>query len=152
MSGAGRRKTLRSRDEYRHFHTLQTRWQDNDVYGHINNASYYGFIDTAVNRFLIDGGFLDWQNGGVVGVVAENGCRYAMPIKFPDPVTVGLCVTRIGNSSVRYEAGVFSGDDADASAESYYIHVYVDRITMRPRALPQALRALLAPIAIGPTD
>jgi acyl-CoA thioester hydrolase len=94
----------------------------------------------------------DRQNGDVVGVVAENGCRYAMPIKFPDPVTVGLCVTRIGNSSVRYEAGVFSGDDADASAESYYIHVYVDRITMRPRALPQALRALLAPIAIGPTD
>jgi hypothetical protein len=65
MSGADRRKPLRSREAYRYFHTLQTRWQDNDVYGHINNASYYGFIDTAVNRFLIDGGFLDWQNDPV---------------------------------------------------------------------------------------
>jgi acyl-CoA thioester hydrolase len=148
MSGAGKRKPLRSRDEYRHFHILQTRWQDNDAYGHVNNASYHEFIDTAVNRFLIDGGFLDWLNGDVIGVVAENGCRYARPMAFPDPVTVGLCVTRIGNSSVRYEAGLFAGDDADASAEGYYIHVYVDRITRRPRALPPALRALLTPLLV----
>jgi len=148
MSDAGRRGPMRSRCEYRHFLTLPTRWQDNDAYGHINNAAYYGFIDTAVNRYLIDGGFLDWEKGEVIGLVAENGCRYAKPMAFPDPVTVGLCVTRIGNSSVHYEAGLFSGDDEDASAEGYYVHVYVDRATTRPAPLPDALRSLLEPLVL----
>jgi acyl-CoA thioester hydrolase len=148
MSDTGGRRPMRSRGEYRHVLTLPTRWQDNDAYGHINNAAYYGFIDTAVNRYLIDGGFLDWEKGEVIGLVAENGCRYAKPIAFPDPVTVGLCVTRIGNSSVRYEAGLFSGDEEDASAEGYYVHVYVDRATMRPAPLPDALRSLLEPLLL----
>ncbi len=152
MSDGGGRRPMRSRDDYRHFLTLPTRWQDNDVYGHINNAAYYGFIDTAVNRYLIDGGFLDWDKGEIVGLVVENGCRFAKPMTFPDPVVVGLCVTRIGNSSVRYEAGLFSAGDRDASAEGYYIHVYVDRATMRPRPLPGMLRDLLAPLSISKTE
>lgn len=149
MSAASSRRPLRSRDEYRHFLTLPTRWQDNDAYGHINNAAYYGFIDTAVNRYLIDGGFLDLEKGDVIGLVVENGCRFTKPLAFPDPVIVGLCVTRIGNSSVRYEAGLFSENDEDASAQGHYIHVYVDRATMKPRVLPDALCRLLAPLLVG---
>jgi acyl-CoA thioester hydrolase len=140
------RKAFGRRADYRHFLVIPTRWRDNDAYGHINNVVYYEFIDIAVNRYLIDGGFLDLEHGEVIGLVAENGCRFAKPVVFPDPVTVSLRVVHIGNSSVRYEAGLFAGDDEDASAEGHYVHVYVDRATMRPRPLPETLRVLLEPL------
>jgi acyl-CoA thioester hydrolase len=121
---------------------------DNDVYGHVNNVVYYSFFDTVVNHYLVEGGFLDFENGDVVGLVVETGCRYAKPIAFPDLVTAGLRVARIGNSSVRYEIGLFRGEDQDAAAEGHFVHVYVDRQSHRPSKLPNHLRELLKPLLI----
>ena len=119
---------------------------DNDLYGHINNVVYYAFFDTAVNRYLIEGGFLDLERSHIIGLVVETGCRYAKPLAFPQPVTAGLRVARMGTSSVRYELALFRGDEDDAAAEGHFIHVYVERDTRRPVPLPDALRALLAPL------
>ena len=122
---------------------LGTRWGDNDVYGHVNNVVYYAFFDTAVNGLLVEAGLLDIAGSTVIGLVVETGCRYHAPIAFPDGVTAGVRVARIGRSSVRYEIGLFRGDAADASADGFFVHVYVDRATRRPVPLPDPLRVLL---------
>lgn len=146
MTAANRRPQFGTRAGYRHFLPIVTRWMDNDMYGHINNVVYYGFFDTVVNRYLIEGGFLDLQHSGIIGLVVETGCRYAKPLAFPEPVTAGLRVAHMGTSSVRYEVALFRGDEDDAAAEGHFIHVYVERGTRRPVPLPEPLRALLTPL------
>ncbi|TXM91835.1 acyl-CoA thioesterase [Methylobacterium sp. WL30] len=122
---------------------IGTRWADNDVYGHVNNVVYYAFFDTAVNGLLVEAGVLDIARSPVIGLVVETGCRYHAPIAFPDVVTAGVRVARIGRSSVRYEIGLFRGDADEAAAEGFFVHVYVDRATRRPVALPEPLRTVL---------
>ena len=141
-------KAFGHRDDYRHFLPIVTRWLDNDLYGHINNVIYYSFFDTVVNRYLIEGGFLDLARSEVIGLVVETGCRYAKAIAFPEPVTAGLRVAHMGKTSVRYEVALFRGDEDDAAAEGHFIHVYVERATRRPTPLPEPLRNLLTPLLV----
>jgi acyl-CoA thioester hydrolase len=147
MSGSSRPQPGRS-DEYRHHVDITTRWMDNDAYGHINNVTYYSFFDTAVNRWLIDSGVLDIERSEVIGLVVETGCRYFRPLAYPMPVRVGIRVAHLGTSSVRYEVGVFAGDDPEAAAEGHFVHVYVARATQRPTPLPAPLRAALETIRV----
>ena len=136
------------RDAYRAFFPMTTRWMDNDPYGHVNNVVYHAWFDTAVNRFLIGNGLLDIANSAVIAVMAENFCRYYSELSYPDEVTIGVRVGRLGRSSVRYESGAFRGDADVASAEGYFVHVYVDRATMRPVPIPDDARAALATIRV----
>jgi acyl-CoA thioester hydrolase len=135
------------RSDYKHFLTIPTRWMDNDAYGHVNNVVYYSFFDTAVNRYLIDEGVLDIRDGESIGFVVETACKYETPIAFPDTVTAGIRVARIGNSSVRYEVGIFRNDDDEAAAHGHFVHVYVDRATQRPQPVEGPMRAALEKIA-----
>jgi acyl-CoA thioester hydrolase len=138
-----------ARAVYRHFQRIPTRWMDNDVYGHVNNVVYYSYFDTVVNQYLIEQGALDIARSEVFGLVVETSCQYFAPITFPDLVNTGLRVTRLGNSSVRYEIGIFRNDEERASAQGYFIHVYVDRATRRPTPLPADLRAALEKIQVS---
>ena len=131
------------RDSYRHFDRITTRWMDNDAYGHVNNVVYYSWFDTVVNEYLIAQGVLDITGGAVIGLVVETQCRYFSELAFPQPVDLGLRIGRLGTSSVRYEIGVFAEGEATASAQGHFVHVYVDRATRRPTALPAPLRAAL---------
>jgi len=143
QAAGGDRPSPRPRDAYRHFCAITTRWMDNDAYRHVNNVVYYSFFDTAVNRYLIDAGALDIERSPVVGLVVETNCRYFRPIAFPDRVQAGLCVAHLGNSSVRYELGIFREDEPLACAQGHFVHVYVDRESNRPVPLPTALREAL---------
>jgi len=134
------------RDSYRHFQRITTRWMDNDAYGHVNNVVYYSWFDTVVNAYLIARGVLDVTGGAVIGLVVETQCRYFSELAFPQPVDLGLRIGRLGNSSVRYEIGVFADGEATARAEGHFVHVYVDRATRRPTPLPAPLRAALESI------
>lgn len=136
-----------TRDDYRAFRTIATRWMDNDIYGHMNNVVHYSLFDTAVNGWLIEQGVLDIHGGERIGLVVETGCRYFAEMAFPDVVTAGIRVARLGSSSVRYEVGLFRNDDAVAAAEGFFVHVYVDRATRRPAPLDGRLRAALEAIA-----
>jgi acyl-CoA thioester hydrolase len=136
-----------SRSSYRHFLPIQTRWHDNDVYGHVNNVVYYGWFDTVVNEFLINRGMLDIAAGPVVGLVVETRCSYFSELAFPAPVHAGLRVGHIGRSSVRYEIGIFAADAPLASAQGHFVHVYVDRATRRPVPLAAGLRSALQALA-----
>lgn len=134
------------RSHFRHFYPITTRWADNDAYGHVNNVVYYQWFDTVVNEFLIAHGTLDIHEGDAIGLVVETHCNYFSSVAFPEPVTAGLCVAQLGKSSVRYEVGVFRGNDREASAQGHFVHVYVDRITRKPTPIPDKARALLASI------
>ncbi len=131
------------RNQFRHFHRLQTRWLDNDAYGHVNNVVYYSYFDTAVNALLVENGLLDPRSSSVVGLVAETGCRYFESIQFPDLIDVGLSVKRLGRSSVSYALGVFRPKENIAVAMGTFVHVYVDRATIKPTPIPDLIRAHL---------
>ncbi len=132
-----------ARSEFSIFEPIETRWADNDVYGHINNVTYYAYFDTAVNRRLAGSGLLDIEAGDMIGLVVETGCRYHAPAAFPDRLEAGVRVARIGTSSVRYEIAIFREGENEALAEGHFTHVYVDRQSRRPKPLPQRWREVL---------
>ena len=139
-----------SRADYVHFLPITTRWMDNDVYGHVNNVVYYSYFDTIVNEYLIRAGALDIEHGTTIGLVVETQCNYFAPLAFPERIEAGLRVARLGASSVRYEVGLFSEGETQPAAQGHFVHVYVDRATRRPvSALPEVLRAALAPLVVG---
>src|ERR687890_636331 len=140
------RETPEVRQRYPHFLRVPTRWMDNDVYGHVNNVVYYSYFDTVVNEYLISSGSLDIERSRVIGLVVETRCRFFKPITFPDTVHAGLRVARLGNSSVRYEIGLFRNDEETAAAQGHFVHVYVDRESRQATALPSQMRAALEKI------
>jgi acyl-CoA thioester hydrolase len=121
------------RSDYRHFLPIQTRWNDMDRYGHVNNMVFYGYFDTVVTDYIMREG----------GLVVESQCRYHRPIAFPSIVHAGLRIGRLGNSSVRYEVGIFADDDSEIAADGHFIHVFVDREHMRPVQIPAPMRAAM---------
>ena len=143
MSAEAPRPTLA---DYPHRAPLQTRWMDNDAYGHVNNVVHYSLFDTAVNRYLIQAGALDIHAGAVIGLVVETRCHYFESIAFPQTVHAGLRVAHRGRTSVQYELGLFADDAPASAAVGRFVHVYVDRATRRPVPLPDPLLAALAPL------
>lgn len=129
---------------------VTTRWADDDVYGHMNNATYYELFDTAVNAHLIEATGTDIRRLPAVGLVAETSCRYFREIGFPEPVDVGLGAERVGRSSVVYRLGLFQGEGEEAAAEGRFVHVYVDALGPRGNRpvvpLPDAIRAAVEPL------
>ncbi|WP_188566773.1 acyl-CoA thioesterase [Undibacterium terreum] len=136
----------KQRSDFQHFHTITTRWMDNDAYGHVNNVVYYSWFDTVVNQFLIVNGVLDIETSSVIGLVIETQCNYLASVAFPDVVIAGVSVSKLGNSSVRYEVGIFKNEETSASAQGHFVHVYVDRESRRPASIPDNMRALLKTI------
>lgn len=140
----------RARAHYARFMPLSTRWMDNDVYGHVNNVTYYSYFDTAVNLYLIQAGALDIARSTVIGLVVETGCQYFASIAFPDAIEAGIRVAHVGRSSVRYEVGIFAEGDTHTRAAGHFVHVYVDRETRRPVALSEPLREAVEAISLFP--
>jgi acyl-CoA thioester hydrolase len=133
---------------YGHFLAIPTRWMDNDTYGHVNNVTYYSYFDTVVNDHLIRAGGLDIANDPVVGYVVESTCRFRKSLKFPDTVDAGIRIVRLGRSSASYEIGLFRQGDDEPAATGHFVHVWVDRATQRPAAIPSRIRAALEPLVV----
>ncbi len=144
--------TTDRRADFAHLTAIETRWMDNDAYGHVNNVAYYSFFDTAVTRWLIERGLLDIAGSSPIGLVVETQCRYASPITFPDRVTVGLRVVHLGRSSVRYELALFRNDDESPAATGHFVHVYVDRASRTSVPLPDAVRQGLESLRMSRTS
>ena len=130
---------------------VTTRWADNDMFGHLNNAVYYQLFDTAINGWISTELDLDPMTSRARGVVAESGCRFLAEVRFPRPLTVGLAVTRIGRSSVTYQLGLIDRPEEDdevrrptVAAVGHWVHVYVDPVSGTPVSIPSDIRALLS--------
>ena len=144
--GAGRP----TRADYKVWRTATTRWADDDVYGHMNNARYFELIDTAVNAHLAEATGVNIRDLPAVGVVAEVSCRYFREVGYPEPIDLGLAVERIGTSSIIYRIGIFQGAGDEAAAEGRFVHVYVDNTVAGDRPstpIPDVIRAAVQPLA-----
>jgi acyl-CoA thioester hydrolase len=139
-------KTMVLKSEYGHFQDVQTRWMDNDIYGHVNNVVYYSYFDSVVNTYLIEQGGLDIQNGTQIGFIVNSSCVYQQSIAFPDKLVGALRVNRIGNSSVDYGVALFKADADEACAHGVMTHVFVDRETNKPSPIQGKLRQALEAI------
>jgi acyl-CoA thioester hydrolase len=133
-----------------------TRWADNDMFGHLNNAVYYELFDTAINGWINTNVAVDPVTMAAQGIVAESGCRYFSELHFPERLVVGLAVTRLGRSSVTYRLGLFraaeelaAGDEQKIAALGHWVHVYIDRTGRRPVPIPEAIRELLSTACVG---
>ncbi|MBE2320821.1 acyl-CoA thioesterase [Solirubrobacter sp. CPCC 204708] len=133
--------------DFPHVLAIPTRWMDNDVYGHVNNVQYYAYFDTVINEYLIAAGGLDIHAGEAIGVCAESHCTYHAPLAFPTTVNAGLRVSKLSRSSVTYELALHDGDAAEPAATGWFVHVFVDRVTRRPVAIPDGIRAALERLA-----
>ncbi|MEE3051045.1 MAG: thioesterase family protein [Pseudomonadota bacterium] len=142
------KENIETRDRYPHFLSIQTRWSDNDIYGHVNNVTYYSYFDTVVNCFLIDQGGLDIETDSVIGMAVETMCKFNKPLAYPEVLEAGLRVGKLGNSSVRYEIGIFQEGAAEAAAMGHFVHVFVDRATGKPAPIPDAIRSALERIKV----
>ena len=129
------KKESSNRSDYNFFTKLSTRWNDNDIYGHMNNIIYYALFDTAVNKWLIQNDLIDIKNGKNIGLIVQSGCNYFSSFEYPENINAGIRVTKIGKSSVRYEVGLFKEKEELSSADGFFIHVYVDRKTNKPITL-----------------
>lgn len=140
--------TVKTRSDFHYFIDLGTRWSDNDIYGHVNNVMYYSYFDTTANRYLIDEGGLDIHAGNIIGLVVDSGCSYFAPVAFPDQLEGGLAISKLGNSSVRYEIGIFKKGEHTAVAQGHFVHVFVDRAQRQSTPIPEQMREALARLLI----
>ena len=140
--------TTETRDNYFSFKPITTRWMDNDVYGHINNVTYYSFFDTAANSYLIEATGFDIQTSPVIGYVVNSGCNYRSSIKFPDKIETGIRIDKIGNSSVQYGIAIFKEGEHEAAAHGHFIHVFVDRETEQSVPIPETIRTAFERILV----
>jgi acyl-CoA thioester hydrolase len=131
---------FRDRSEFRYMVQVQTRWSDNDCFGHVNNVVYYSYFDTVVNEYLIKVGGFRPQAAEVIGVVVETMCQYRKSISFPEKIDAGLSVAHIGRTSVRFEVALFPEGGSRSSAAGHFVHVYVDKETRRPVEVPTTIR------------
>jgi acyl-CoA thioester hydrolase len=132
-----------ARSSYPHFRSIPTRWHDNDVYRHVNNIVYYAFFDTVINGYLMTDGGLDYEASDVVGLAIETHCQFQKPIRFPQMVEAGLRVAKLGNTSVRYEIGIFIEGEEACAAHGHFVHVFVSRPDNRPTPIPSKIRQAL---------
>jgi acyl-CoA thioester hydrolase len=141
----------KTRANYSYFREVSTRWYDNDIYGHVNNAVYYVYFDTVISGFLVREGQLDYVNGPTIGIIPETRCRYRKPLRFPDVIDAGLAVTRLGRTSVVYDISLFRAGEDDAAAEGHFVHVFVDRKQQdQTRPIPDDIRTALSALVREP--
>jgi acyl-CoA thioester hydrolase len=145
-------QTQHLRSDYLHFQGIATRWHDNDVYGHVNNVVYYSYFDSVVNTYLIESGGLDIHSGDVVGYVVSSSCDYFSAIAFPESIEVGLRISKLGNSSVTYELAIFKAGIDNACAAGRFVHVFVNRESNRPQAIPARLREAMTRLVVVQQD
>ena len=137
------------RAAFRHFASFDTRWRDNDRYGHLNNAIYYELFDSAINQLLINRGILEYESGDHVFLVASSGCHYFSELAYPNKLEVGLSITKLGNSSVTYDLGLFKKHSDHAAAAGFFVHVHVTRDGYRPVPINARSRAAFAPFVVA---
>lgn len=143
------RKTPLTRKDFLDFQPITTRWADNDIYGHVNNVTYYAWFDTAANRYLIEAGGLDIHNSPVVAYVVSSQCDYFRPVAYPERIEAALRVTHLGRSSISWEIGIFLASEDAACAQGKLVHVFVDQASQSSVAIPEPVREALEQLVVN---
>ncbi|MPW43008.1 acyl-CoA thioesterase [Acinetobacter guerrae] len=148
MSKESTKPIRRTRDQFHFFLNIQTRWADNDIYGHVNNVTYYSYFDTAANSLLIQHAGFDIHQSPIIGLVVDSACSFFQELSFPESIEVGVAIAKIGNSSLRYELAIFKQHHIEPSAQGHFVHVFVDRENRKSTTIPDAMRIALKPYVL----
>ena len=135
----------KSRQQYSFLFPIQTRWADNDMYGHVNNVTYYSYFDTAANALLIQKAGFDIRTSKIIGLVVDSACSFLQELSYPEIIEVGVSIIKIGNSSLTYDLAIFKQGQQEASAQGQFVHVFVERETKKSTSIPQEMRDALQP-------
>lgn len=138
------KQETRQRQQYRFVFPIQTRWADNDIYGHVNNVTYYSYFDTAANALLIQHTGFEIHHSPFIGLVVESACRFHQELSYPEVIEVGVAISHIGNSSLKYDLAIFKQGQEHASAQGHFVHVFVDRINRKSSPIPEQMKNALA--------
>jgi len=136
---------IKSRAQYNFLFPIQTRWADNDIYGHVNNVTYYSYFDTAANALLIQHAAFDIHYSPIIGLVVNSSCNFLEELTYPEIIEVGVAISKIGNSSLTYDLAIFKQGQQNASAQGQFVHVFVERETKKSTPIPQEMRDALTP-------
>lgn len=137
-----------TRAQYRFIFPIQTRWADNDMYGHVNNVTYYSYFDTAANALLIEKAGFDIQHSKIIGLVVQSSCQFLQELSYPEIIEVGVAIEKIGTSSLTYHLAIFKQQQDQASAQGHFVHVFVDRQQRKSTPIPSEMRDALAEYVI----
>lgn len=139
---------LLQRSDFHYFLPMQTRWADCDMYGHVNNVTYYSYFDTATNRFLIEHLGFNPATAQQIGLVVDSQCSFLAELNYPESIEVAVAIGKISNSSLQYQLAIFKQDEAKPAAQGRMVHVFVDRETRKPVPLDDATRLQLQPFVL----
>ncbi len=134
---------IKTREQYHFLFPIQTRWADNDMYGHVNNVTYYSYFDTAANALLIQKAAFDLRNSKVIGLVVDSACSFLQELSYPEIIEVGVAIKKIGTTSLTYDLAIFKQGQNEASAQGHFVHVFVDRETRKSIPIPVEMRDAL---------
>lgn len=140
--------TIKTREQYHFLFPIQTRWADNDMYGHVNNVTYYSYFDTAANALLIQKAAFDLRNSKIIGLVVDSACSFLQELSYPEIIEVGVAIKKIGTTSLTYDLAIFKQGQNDASAQGHFVHVFVDRETRKSTPIPVEMRDALTKFQI----
>ena len=140
---------IKLRSQYHFLFPIQTRWADNDIYGHVNNVTYYSYFDTAANALLIQKTAFDIHHSPIIGLVVNSSCNFLAELTYPEIIEVGVAISKIGHSSLTYDLAIFKQDKEQASAQGSFVHVFVDRQTKKSTSIPDEMRDALQPFLMG---
>lgn len=134
---------LKLRQNYAFLFPIQTRWADNDMYGHVNNVTYYSYFDTAANALLIQHAGFQLKDSPIISLVVDSACSFLQELSYPEIIEVGVAISKIGNSSLRYDLAIFKQGQDQAAAQGHFVHVFVDRQTRKSTSIPNDMRDAL---------
>ncbi|MFW1859030.1 acyl-CoA thioesterase [Acinetobacter defluvii] len=134
---------IKTRSAYSFLFPIQTRWADNDIYGHVNNVIYYSYFDTAANALLIQKTGFNIHHSPIIGLVVNSCCNFLQELTYPEIIEVGVAVAKIGNSSLTYDLAIFKQGQNQASAQGSFVHVFVERETKKSTTIPKEMRDAL---------
>lgn len=145
-------KNFRTRNQYAFIYPIQTRWADNDMYGHVNNVTYYSYFDTAANALLIDKAGFNPRHSPLIGLVVESMCRFLEELSYPELIEVGVAIAKMGNSSLTYDLAIFKQGQFKASAQGHFVHVFVGRENRKSTSIPHEMRDALSYYLLANSD
>ena len=140
---------IKQRQDYAFFLPIQTRWADNDMFGHVNNVTYYSYFDTAANALLIQHAGFDPKQSSMIGLVVNSNCQFNQELSYPEVIEVGVAIERIGRSSLTYDLAIFKQGQTEAAAQGNFVHVFVERETRKSTSIPLEMRDALAQFFLG---
>ena len=129
-----------ARKDFRFWLPLATRWGDMDALGHVNNAMFFTYDESARLAYfgeLMKGDAKFWNDYGLI--LAHIEADFLAQLKPPATLDIGFRIAKVGRTSLQTEAGMFLGEELIAITRG--VVVWFDYRSSTPLPVPEDVRA-----------